>query len=77
MKLITRRTPINYSSHRFQLRVLLKKLPCLILGIVANLLLPRTALASPMSCVGMQGGVGCFVVVSVFAHIHFTVVSPL
>nr|DAO71374.1 MAG TPA: hypothetical protein [Caudoviricetes sp.] len=68
MKLITHRTPINYSSHRFQLRVLLKKLPCLILGIVANLLFPRTALASPMSCVGMQGGVGCFVSVCVSFH---------
>lgn len=52
---------IRTFSHCFQLRVLLKKLPCLILGIVANLLLPRVPLASPVPCVGMQGGVGCFV----------------
>ena len=48
----------------------IQKLPCIILGIVANFLLPRTTLASPMSCVGMQGGVGRFVAVFVSVVIH-------
>lgn len=68
MKLITDRTAINYSSYRFHFRVLLKKLPRLVFRVVANFLFPRTALASPMSCVGMQGGVGCFVSVCVSFH---------
>ena len=59
---------IRTFAHRFQLRVLLKKLPRLVFRVVANFLLPRTALASPVSCVGMQRGVGYFVSVCVSFH---------
>ena len=59
---------IRTFAHRFQFRVLLKKLPRLVFRVVANFLFPRTALASPVSCVGMQGGVGRFVSVCVSFH---------
>ena len=63
-------TQVASIPHRFQLRILIQKLPSLILSIIPHLLLPRTALASPMARVRTKSGKRSFVVISVFVHIH-------
>lgn len=63
-------TQVASIPHRFQLRILIQKLPSIILRIIPYLLLPRTALASPMARVRTECGKWSFVVISVFVHIH-------
>lgn len=40
MKLVTYRTPVNYRVFRLQSRILIQKLPSIILGLISNLRLP-------------------------------------
>lgn len=48
MKLVTYRTPVNYRVFRLQLRILIQKLPSIILSLVCNLRLPGMNLPGPM-----------------------------
>lgn len=59
---------IRTFSHSFQPRVLLKKLPSLILRIIPHLLLPRAALAGPMARVRTERGKRSLVTILPFAH---------
>lgn len=51
-----------------QLRILIQKLPSLILRIIPHLLLPRTALASPMARVRTERGKRSLVTILPFTH---------
>ena len=51
-----------------QLRILIQKLPSLILRIIPYLLLPRTALASPMARVRTERGKRSLVTILPFTH---------
>lgn len=54
--------------HRLQLRILIQKLPSLILRIIPYLLLPRTALASPMARIRTECGKRRLVTILPFTH---------
>lgn len=51
-----------------QLRILIQKLPSLILSIIPHLLLPRTALASPMARIRTESGKRSLVTILPFTH---------
>lgn len=51
-----------------QLRILIQKLPSIILRIIPYLLLPRTALASPMARVRTECGKRSLVTILPFTH---------
>lgn len=51
-----------------QLRILIQKLPSLILRIIPYLLLPRTTLASPMARVRTKSGKRSLVTILPFTH---------
>lgn len=62
------RTQVASIPHRFQLRILIQKLPSIILRIIPYLLLPRTALASPMARVRTECGKRRLVTILPFTH---------
>ena len=61
-------TQVASIPHRFQLRILIQKLPSLILRIIPHLLLPRSALASPMARVRTERGKRSLVTILPFTH---------
>ena len=65
-------TQVASIPHRFQLRILIQKLPSLILRIIPHLLLPRTALASPMARVRTKSGKRSLVTILPFTSLDTT-----
>lgn len=61
-------TQVRMPAKCFQLRILIQKLPSLILRIIPYLLLPRAALASPMARVRTESGKRRLVTILPFTH---------
>lgn len=61
-------TQVRMPAKCLQLRILIQKLPSIILRIIPYLLLPRTALASPMARVRTECGKRRLVTILPFTH---------
>ena len=83
MKLVTYRTPVNYRFFCLQLRILIQKLPSIILSLVCYLRLPRMNLPRPMFWVWLERRNLIMIVMSPHRHLNetlfnvlFTAISP-
>lgn len=61
-------TQVRMPAKCLQLRILIQKLPSIILRIIPYLLLPRTALASPMARIRTECGKRRLVTILPFIH---------
>lgn len=68
MKLVTYRTHVNYRVFCLQPRILIQKLPSIILSLISDLSLPRVNLLSPMFRVRLERRY--FIRISVSSHRH-------
>ena len=77
MKLVTYRTPVNYRVFFLQLRILIQKLPSIILSLVCDLSLPRMNLPGPMFWVWLERRNLVRIVMSSHMHLNETLFNVL
>ena len=77
MKLVTYRTPVNYRVFCLQPRILIQKLPSIILSLVCNLCLPRMNLPGPMLWVRLKRRNFIRIVMSFHRHLNETLFNVL
>ena len=77
MKLVTYRTPVNYRVFCLQLRILIQKLPSIILCLVCDLRLPGMNLSCPMLRVRLERRYFIRIVMSSHRHLNETLFNVL